>query len=60
MNEYDEMREHALALKAYCKERVGCDETACMFAFYDNEGQVSYRLGYDMDGDVVPPMDWEV
>jgi len=25
-----------------------------------NEGQVSCRLGYDMDGDVVPPMDWEV
>lgn len=54
------MRAHALALKAYCKEHVGCDETACMFAFYDNEGQVSCRLGYDMDGDVVTPMDWEV
>lgn len=26
MNEYDEMRAHALALKKYCDDRPGCDD----------------------------------
>lgn len=50
----------AVALKLYCKEHLGCDENGYIFAFYDNEGQVSCRLVRDMDGEDVLPCDWEV
>lgn len=51
----------AVALKLYCKEHLGCDESGCVFADYDEEGQIVCNIAMmDEHCDVVPPMDWKV